>query len=142
MTPCQLSMLFAGLAFFAWAINDFVGLMFGFRIPSSFQWWRKWRGGRWAKLTSGWMRMSHTCVQKHDEQWKKVYCSECRYIVNHSGGNYPGSLRMCFHPSHVTLEAGSGDWYSRAWAVSSQRCREKNRHNDCPDFKSQLQRRK
>lgn len=123
MTPCQLSMLFAGLAFFAWAINDFVGLMFGFRIPSSFQWWRKWRGGRWAKLTSGWMRMSHTCVQKHDEQWKKVYCSECHYF----------SDGLCFHPSHVVPVGES--WRSRASARSIQPCCEKNSHNDCPDFK-------
>lgn len=42
---------------------------------NSFQWYRKWRGGRWAKVTGyffryRWVRVPDECVERVDEDWK------------------------------------------------------------------------
>lgn len=43
---------------------------------SSFQWYRKMRGGRWAKVTGlmwgkRWVHLSPECVERDDENWEK-----------------------------------------------------------------------
>lgn len=42
---------------------------------SYFKWYRKWRGGRWAKITGlmfnvKWIKVSDACVERCDEDYR------------------------------------------------------------------------
>jgi len=39
-----------------------------------FQWYRRWRGGRWAQVTGmfwgkNWVRVPRECVERVEEEW-------------------------------------------------------------------------
>lgn len=41
---------------------------------SAFRWYRRWRGGRWARVTGylwghRWVRVSNECLERVDEDW-------------------------------------------------------------------------
>lgn len=53
-------------------LNEIAGLTFGWSVPNSFRWYRKWRGGRWAKLRMGWMQVPPGYGKlADDERWEE-----------------------------------------------------------------------
>ena len=37
---------------------------------SYLRWYRRWRGGRWARTSKNWLRVSDACVERIDEDWR------------------------------------------------------------------------
>jgi hypothetical protein len=56
----------------------------------------------------------------------QVFCQHCRFFL---GARRPG-WRRCLHP-HARLTVASATEQLQSWKTPQQR----NRHNDCPDFR-------